>query len=74
MGGKSERPQRKMLFNSNLARDQNSKPIKQMLLNQAALIELIKEKPQLWEVEFDGDIKKIKTIAPINPKHIVEEN
>ena len=63
-----------MLFNSNLARDQNSKPIKQMLLNQAALIELIKEKPQLWEVEFDGDIKKIKTIAPINPKHIVEEN
>ena len=45
-----------------------------MLLNQAALIELIKEKPQLWEVEFDGDIKKIKTIAPINPKHIIEEN
>jgi len=45
-----------------------------MLLNQAALIELIKENPQLWEVEFDGDIKKIKTIAPINPRHIVEEN
>ena len=45
-----------------------------MSLNQAALIELIKENPQLCEVEFDGDIKKIKTIAPINPKHIVEED
>ena len=45
----------------------------QMLFNQAALINLIKENPTLWEVEFDGDIKKIKTIAPINPKHIVDE-
>ena len=44
-----------------------------MLFNQAALINLIKENPTLWEVEFDGDIKKIKTIAPINPKHIVDE-
>ena len=44
-----------------------------MLFNQAALINLIKENPTLWEVEFDGDIKKIKTIAPLNPKHIVDE-
>ncbi len=44
-----------------------------MLFNRAALINLINENPQLWEVEFDGDIKKIKTITPINPEHIVEE-
>ena len=44
-----------------------------MLFNQAALINLIKENPTLWEIEFDGDIRKFKTIAPINPKHIVDE-
>tara|TARA_R100001460_G_scaffold102101_1_gene146333 strand:+ start:297 stop:437 length:141 start_codon:yes stop_codon:yes gene_type:complete len=44
-----------------------------MLFNRSALIALINENPQLWEVEFDGDIKKIKSIKPMNPKHIVNE-
>mgnify|MGYP003115198070 FL=1 len=44
-----------------------------MLFNREALINLINENPQLWEVQFDSDIKNIKTITPINPEHIVEE-
>jgi len=42
-----------------------------MLFNKAALISLISQNRQLWEVEFDG--KKVKSIKPIDPKYVVEE-
>ena len=42
-----------------------------MVFNKAALISLISQKRQLWEVEFDG--KEVKSIKPIDSKYVVKE-
>ena len=42
-----------------------------MLFNNAALISLISQNRQLWEVEFDGT--EVKSIKPMDPKYVVEE-
>ena len=42
-----------------------------MYFNNPALISLISQNRQLWEVEFDGT--EVKSIKPMDPKYVVEE-
>ena len=44
-----------------------------MVFNKAAVISLISQKRNLWEVEFDGKWGEVKSIKPINPKYVVKE-
>ena len=42
-----------------------------MMCNESAAIFWLKNKRQLWEIEFDG--AEVKSIKPIDPKYVVKE-